>query len=481
MDIDVLKFTDSLFFSETGQHINRLQKVILTGTLHGQKYSEIAKAENCTEGHVRNVASQLWQVLSNALEQEVNKSNLSDILHRYNFSIIISSEFVNINQMTLCNNIQKLEVINNCSPVPPSPPAKETPTQLHIDLGDAPEIFTFYDSPRGDFASRTTELATLEQWIVNDSYKSRDIPNIPTRLVAILGISGIGKTALAIRLIDRIKTQFNYVIYRSLRFSPPLETMLTNLLQIFSESAENYPPVWGNQGIANSQIFNYLRQHRCLIVFDDVEALFSDGKLAGQYKPGYEDYQRFFQQVAEVNHHSCFILISSEQPREIAELEKSNYPIHSLVLGGIGIAAKDILTGHQLSDESMWETLINLYQGNPLWLNITATLIAELFGGSVADFLQYDMPMLDESLRWRLEQQFQRLTEPEIAVITQLAYSTEAVALSQLLNELTLSPTELINAVRSLVRRFIVETEERGKITCFTLNPVVAQYVKTRQ
>jgi len=473
MDIDVLKFTDSLFFSETGQHINRLQKVILTGTLHGQKYSEIAKAENCTEGHVRNVASQLWQVLSNALDQEVNKSNLSHILHRYNFSIIVSSEFVNINQMTLCNNIQKLEVINNCSPVPPSPPAPATPPQVYIDLGDAPEIFTFYD--------RTTELATLEKWIVNDSYKSRDIPNIPTRLVAILGMSGIGKTALAIRLIDRIKTQFNYVIYRSLRFSPPLETMLTNLLQIFSESAENSPPVWGKQGIANSQIFNYLRQHRCLIVFDDLESLFSDGKLAGQYNPGYEDYQRFFQQVAEVNHHSCFILISSEQPREIPELEKSNYPIHSLVLGGIGIAAKDILTGHQLSDESMWETLINLYQGNPLWLNITATLIAELFGGSVADFLQYDMPMLDESLRWRLEQQFQRLTEPEIAVITQLAYSTEAVALSQLLNELTLSPTELINAVRSLVRRFIVETEERGKITCFTLNPVVAQYVKTRQ
>jgi len=431
---------------------------------------------------VRNVASQLWQVLSNALEQEVNKSNLSDILHGYNFSIIVSSEFVNINKMTLCNNIQKLEVINNCSPVPPSPPAPVTPTQLHIDLGDAPEIFTFYDSPRGDsFASRTTEIATLEKWILNDSYKSRDIPNIPTRLVAILGMSGIGKTALAIRLIDRIKTQFNYVIYRSLRFSPNLETTLSNLLQIFSESAENSPPVWGKQGIANSQIFNYLRQHRCLIVFDDLEALFSDGKLAGQYKPGYEDYQRFLQQVAEVNHHSCLILISSEEPREIAELEKSNYPIYSLVLGGIGIAAKDILTGHHLSDESRWETLINLYQGNPLWLNITATLIAELFGGNVADFLQYDMPMLDESLRWRLEQQFQRLTEPEIAVITQLAYSTEAVALSQLLNKLTLSPTELINAVRSLVRRFLVETEERGKITCFTLNPVVAQYVKTRQ
>jgi NACHT domain len=473
MDIDVLKFTDSLFFSETGQHINRLQKVILTATLHGRKYSEIAKAENCTEGHVRNVASQLWQVLSNALEQEVSKSNLSDILHRYNFSIV-SSEFFNVNQVTLCNNIQQLEVINNCSPVPPSPPAQATPTQLYIDLGDAPELFSF--------SARTTELSTLEKWIVHDSYNSRDIPNIPTRLAAILGISGIGKTALAIRLIDRIKTQFNYIIYRSLRFSPSLETTLKTLLQIFSESSE----IPHNSETQISQIFKQLRQHRCLIVFDDLEALFSDGKLAGQYKPGYEDYQRFFQQVAEVSHHSCLLLISSEQPRDIAELEKSNYPVRSLVLGSLGMAAKDILRGHELSDEAVWETLINLYQGNPLWLHITATLIGELFCGNVADFLQYDMPMLDESLRSRLEQQFQRLTEAEIAVIVKLAKETEPVALSELLNKvklasIELSPTELINAVRSLVRRFLVETEERGKINCFTLNPVIAQYVKTRQ
>ncbi len=334
MDTDVLKFIDSLFISDTGQHINRLQKVILTVTLHGHKYSEIAKAENCTEGHVRNVASQLWQILSNALGQEINKSNLSYILHGDNLSIVSStfnSQFFNLNQVNWCHsNIKPLEEINNCSPVPPQP-AQETPTQLHIDLGDAPEIFTFYDSPRGDSyspygpgcasASRTTELATLEKWIVNDGSNNSDIPNTPTRLAAILGISGIGKTALAIRLIDRIKTQFNFVIYRSLRFSPTLEKTLTNLLQIFSESSEISQPVSGKQEEI-AEIFNYLRQNRCLIVLDDVEALFSHGQLAGQYKSGYEDYQRFFQQIAQVTHHSCFLLISSEKPREIAELEK---------------------------------------------------------------------------------------------------------------------------------------------------------------
>jgi Archaeal ATPase. len=64
---------------------------------------------------------------------------------------------------------------------------EQTPKQLHIDLGDAPEIFSFYD--------RTPQLTTLENWITQDR----------TRLIALLGISGIGKTTLSLRLIDQIK------------------------------------------------------------------------------------------------------------------------------------------------------------------------------------------------------------------------------------------------------------------------------------
>lgn len=92
MDIkDVLEFTDYLFFSQTGKHIDSLQESILKGTLDGQKYSEIAEAEHCTEGHVRNVASELWQNISSALGEEVNKYNFRRTLQKPNFSITSSS------------------------------------------------------------------------------------------------------------------------------------------------------------------------------------------------------------------------------------------------------------------------------------------------------------------------------------------------------------------------------------------------------
>jgi AAA+ ATPase superfamily predicted ATPase len=451
---EVLRFADEKVFSKTGKHLDDLQEAILKEAIQGRKYAKIAQDRDCSEGYVRVAASELWKILSDVFGEDVSKGNVRAILERANFNnyqSTIGSDNITVNNVNICQERAR-------SPTKPQNP-QQTPKQLQIDLGDAPEIFNFYD--------RTPQLTTLENWITQDR----------TRLIALLGISGIGKTTLALHLIDQIKTQFDYIIYRSLCFSPTLEQYLSKILKIFSESSE----IPQNIETKISQILDYLRKYRCLIILDDVQALFSSGQLAGQYKSGYEDYQLFFKQITEVNHNSCFLLISSEKPREIAELEKSNSPIHSLVLGSLGLGAKEILSSHQLLEVETWETLINIYQGNPLWLNITAALIRELFSSKVADFLQYDMPLLDESLQSRLEQLLGRLTEEEVAVITQLTQETKAVILSEILNKIKLSNSDLINAIKSLCMRFLLETQEREKITFFSLNPVVAQYVKTRQ
>lgn len=208
--------------------------------------------------------------------------------------------------------------------------------------------------------------------------------------------------------------------------------------------------------------------------------LFCSGQPPGEYKSDCEDYQLFFKLIAEVSHQSCLMLNSSEKPREFVRLEKAYHPVRSFELGSLGIAAKDILKSEKLSDEETWETLIDIYQGNPLWLELTATLIRELFGGSVAQFLQCEMPILDEGLQSQLSQQFQRLTPPELAVVTHFASQAEPVAVSYFFNKIPLSPSEIVNAVRSLRNRFLLDAVEREKITLFILNPVLKQYVKTQ-
>ncbi|MEK0194778.1 ATP-binding protein [Microcoleus anatoxicus] len=452
---EVLRFADEKVFAKTGKHLDDLQEAILKETLQGRKYAaKVAKDRGCTEGYVRIAAAELWKLLSEVLGEEVSKGNVRAILERakfYNHSSAIGENYGTVNHnVNICQEKAR-------SPTPPQNP-QQTPTQPHIDLGDAPQIFRFFD--------RTPELSTLENWITQEH----------TRLIAILGISGIGKTTLSLGLINQIKTGFDYVIYRSLRFSPTLEATLTNLLQIFPQQTETPQ----NIDTKISELLDYLRNYRCLIVLDDVQMLFCSGQPPGQYKSECEDYQLFFKLIAEVCHQSCLMLNSSEKPREFVRLEKEYHPVRSFELGSLGIAAKDILNSQKLSDEETWETLIDIYQGNPLWLELTATLIRELFGGRVAEFLQCEMPILDEGLQSQLSQQFQRLTQPELAVVTHLASQSEPVAVSHFFNKIPLSPSEIVNAVRSLKNRFLLDAIEEEKITLFSLNPVMKQYVKTQ-
>lgn len=403
MDVkDVLQFTDSLFFSETGKHIDRLQETILKGALDGQKYSDIAESEHCTEGHVRNVASELWQIISNALGQEVNKSNLKRTLQRSYLSIR-SSHFTNVGNVNYCNNsnIKDSEVMNNRSPTSLED-IQQTSKQPHLDLSDAPKIFTFYD--------RTSELTTLKQWILHEN----------TRLIAILGIVGIGKTALAVHLVEQIKHEFDFIIWRSLATSPPLSILQTNIIQFFSRGGAPVPApnadgvVVPENGATTGglPLLNYLQKYRCLLILDDVQMVNSSGQLAGNYQPGYEDYGTLFRQVGELSHNSCLILIGSEKPREIAALEGSNQPVRSLQLNGLGVEAGEILREKGLAEDAKLSELIEQYRGNPLWLKIVATMIQDLFNGSLSEFLSEDTLFLGD-LESLLHQPFNRLSESE--------------------------------------------------------------------
>ncbi|MCT7950991.1 ATP-binding protein [Ancylothrix sp. C2] len=376
MDItEVLNLADALMFMKTGKHLDHLQKAVIEGTFEGKTYQEIADETYQSEGHVRNTGSELWKLLSEELGEEINKSNFKTIIKKVEFNH--NTGHVTVNTLNFWTETKLTPTGTH--------PSQKKPTEQHLNLNDAPEILSFY--------GRENELITLQNWILEKH----------SRLIAILGMRGIGKTTLAIQLIEQIKPQFDYIIYRSLRFSSTPETTLTNLLQIFSP-----PEIPNNIETQLSQLLDYLRKYRCLIILDDVQMLFTAAQPAGNYKTGLENYQRFFQLIAEVSHNSCLLLISSEKPREITNFEKENKPCQALVLGSLGIAAKEILKEQNLTDEESWESLINIYQGNPLWLQQTGTLIKELCGGRLGEFLQFEMPVICESLTAILDDAFQR-------------------------------------------------------------------------
>ncbi|MBE9183493.1 ATPase [Microcoleus sp. LEGE 07076] len=450
-DRQVAKWADDIVFSETGKHLDHIQQSILRGTWQRQKYPEIAKNCNRSSPHIRKEASKLWKLLSQTLGEDINQSNFRPTVERWQFSIVSShfGDYAQVGKFKVCGNSPQSQQTPN-SENSNQETSSKTKLQLRIDLGDAPEPTLFYN--------RTSELSTLENWILGR-----------TRLITILGLSGIGKTALTLQLIPQIQHEFDRIIWRSLRNSPPLASLQTDLIQFFSQQQETELPY----------LIDYLRSHRCLIILDDIQTIFSSGQLAGNYQPGYENYGAFFKQITESSHNSCLILLSWEKPREIAALEGENRPCKSLQLNGLGTEAQEIFREKGLAEPEKWLELIDLYRGNPLWLNIVATMIQDLFGGSVSEFLSYDTLFLGD-LESLLYQQCDRLSESEKQVIFWLASEAAPVEISKISANLELSPSSLLQAVQSLGRRLLIETVKQGEKTLFTLQPVLMEYVKNQ-
>lgn len=111
---EVVSYLDDLIFSSTGKHIDSLQLAILKGVLNGQKYADIAQDYNCTAGHAKDEAYKLWQLLSETLDEDINKSNFCATIERV--TATNSNLFgnpVQIGEINLCaNSLSDDELVN---------------------------------------------------------------------------------------------------------------------------------------------------------------------------------------------------------------------------------------------------------------------------------------------------------------------------------------------------------------------------------
>ncbi|MFP4298169.1 MAG: hypothetical protein ACLFT0_09940 [Spirulinaceae cyanobacterium] len=156
-------------------------------------------------------------------------------------------------------------------------------------------------------------------------------------------------------------------------------------------------------------------------------------------------------------------------------MSSQNSYVNSLELKSLGKAAENILSLKELEDEQTWAKLIELYSGNPLWLETIAETIKELANGKVSTLFTSNSPLLTEELQDSLWSIFSRLTDFERIIIINLAKTKtqESLNLEQLRNLISVSEIELVSALRSLRRRFLVETENNSQ---FTVTPVIREF-----
>lgn len=78
----VIDRLNDLLATMTGKQLSELQRVIIEQVWADRKYAEIADSYSCTEGHVKDISSDLWKILSQVLSTKVNKNNLRIVLQQ---------------------------------------------------------------------------------------------------------------------------------------------------------------------------------------------------------------------------------------------------------------------------------------------------------------------------------------------------------------------------------------------------------------
>lgn len=205
--------------------LSELQIEVFRGAWNKQAYHKISLQLNHEYSYIKDVGAELWQLLTEGLGIQVTKLNLQDALTQY----------------------AQQEQMPDRSTSPP-----------RVDWGEAVDV--------SQFCGRQVPLATLGQWVVQDR----------CRLIAIVGIGGIGKTMLVTQLTQRLvdANQFEVVVWRSLRQAPPLVDFLTDLMQAIEPQQSPVQP-----DAMMRQLLEQLRRHRCLLILDNVEAILCDGEL----------------------------------------------------------------------------------------------------------------------------------------------------------------------------------------------------------
>ena len=473
---EALRLIDTQVFAKIGKRLTNVEKIVLEAAWEDECYEKVATKSKYESNYLRGqVAPKLWMLLSSIIGDgtKVTKKKLRSILED---SAIGSEQLEQLNAQEVAIISASSIEIQEQSP-PTAMPQNQFVQGQPLDISS--------------FCGRKAELSILKQLVAVN------------RLIVIYGPLGIGKSAVAAKLVEEFETgreqQFACVVWKSVNYVPSLGSLLADLLKALplqaSQDLEQKLP----ESIQDktSLLIDFLQKSRCLLILDGAEAWLQGdrNKSFNVYDEKYSEYGVFFRRLVEENHHSCLILTSQEPFKDLMKLQHSGRPSYSLKIDGLDLqAAKAIFRQQGLTDEHQWENLLEHYLGNPSAIKQVASRIDSFFGGDVNKFLNYKTVLGSELYREILLHHCQpgRLTSLEKQILLYLVEKivdtpsgTSINTFTQLVDDMqassanAISLSEMIEAVEALTDRslIVVNKDKEIKELLLDLSAWIKDYV----